>query len=103
MHVFVQTYEFFSLKLPSTLKSLETWNILGLENLLEPEISDSVEYIAEDAILTPTDKLEAYKPFIKITNISEDCEVSENAFGDNEQQKEAADHYNPNINYVKAG
>ena len=94
--------EILSLKLPSTLKSLETWNILGLEYLLELEIPDSVEYIAEDAILTPTNKTEAYKPFIKITNIPEDCKVSENAFGDNELQKEAADHYNPNINYVKS-
>ena len=98
------TREVLSIKLPSTLKVIDTWNFVGLINLIELEIPEGVERINSFAFTTGNndDDMVAEKPFIKITNIPEDCKVSENAFGDNELQKEAADYYNPNIKYVKS-
>lgn len=76
-----------SIKFPSTLKVLKSWNIVGLVHLLDLTMPDGLEKIESQAVIhgqydrknnAPGSDFE--RKFIKINNIPEDCEVAEDAF-----------------------
>ena len=75
-----------SLKLPSTLKVLGTWNIVNMTSILDLTVPDGLERIESEAIITnlPGNGGGAgdydERGFIKINNIPEDCEVADDAF-----------------------